>query len=111
MAQETLTVQVAGRSGAQVNLQSFTSLNGFKFLNDGRTVLYVENDAGDLTFGFTIQTTVDGQSGLSRTVVVTASQKWVIGPFPVDQYNDADGYCVVTADADLATATAAISVG
>ena len=109
MATEALTRQNAARSGAQANLQSVTSANGFTFPNDGHTALYVENDAGDLALVFTIQKTLDGQS-VTRTVTVTASQKWFIGPFPTGLYNDADDLITCTPDADLASGVAVLSI-
>jgi hypothetical protein len=39
---------------------------------------------------------------------VTASQEWVIGPFPVEHYNAADGNVDVAVDADLASGVAVI---
>jgi len=109
MATEALTRQSASRSGAQESLQSVTSADGFTFPNDGHTVLHVENDAGALALVFTIQKTLDGQSA-TRTVTVTASQKWVIGPFPVELYNDDDDLVTCTPDADLESGVAVISV-
>ncbi len=109
MATEALTRQSAGRTGAEVNLQSVTSADGFTFPNDGHTVLYVENDAGNLALVFTIQETLDGQSA-TRTVTVTASENWVIGPFPPELYNDSDDLVTCTPDADLASGVAVISV-
>jgi len=109
MATEALTAQSASRSGAQVSLQSITAAGGFTFPNDGHTLLYVENDAGDLALVFTIQKKLDGQSA-TRTVTVTASESWAIGPFPTELYNDSDGLVTCTPDADLASATAVISV-
>jgi len=109
MATEALTAQTASRSGAVLGAQSITAAGGFTFPNDGRTVLVVSNDAEDLALAFTIQKTVDGQTPEAKTVTVTASEQWVIGPFPVDIYNDSDGLVTCTPDADLATATAVIS--
>lgn len=109
MATEALTRQQIGRSGAEVNLQSVTSADGFTFPNDGHTALYVENDAGALALVLTIQATLDGQSA-TRTVTVTASEKWVVGPFPVELYNDADDLVTCTPDADLASGVAVISI-
>lgn len=109
MATEALTRQDASRSGAQANLQSVTSADGFTFPNDGHTLLYVENDAGALALVFTIQETLDGQSA-TRTVTVTASENWFIGPFPTGLYNDSDDLVTCTPDADLASGVAVISV-
>lgn len=109
MATEALTRQNADRSGAEVNLQSVTSADGFTFPNDGHTLLYVENDAGALALVFTIQKTLDGQS-VTRTVSVADSENWVIGPFPTELYNDGDDLVTCTPDADLANGVAVISV-
>lgn len=111
MATETLTVQTASRSGAQVNLQSVTTAGGFQFANDGDIVLHVANDAGALVLNFTVQTTVDGEAADTKDVTVTASQTWVIGPFPTRWYNDGSGNCIVAVDADLATGIAPVRVG
>ena len=110
MAVETLTVQASSRTGAIVALQSITTLNGFRFPNDGMTILYIENNAGALVLNFTIQPTVDGEAVATKDITVTASENWVMGPFPTRWYNDATGYCIVAVDADLASATAAIRV-
>jgi hypothetical protein len=103
MATEALTAQTVTRSGAQVSLQSVTSADGFTFPNNGRTLLYVENDAGALVLSFTIQTTVDGKAVTAKAVTVTASENWIVGPFPVNLYNDSDGLVTCTPDADLTT--------
>lgn len=110
MALETLTVQSLNRTGALVNLQSITTAGGFQFPNDGKTLLYMENDAGNMVLTFAIQPTVDGEAVTVKTITVTASENWVMGPFPQEWYNDASGNCVVTADADLANATALVSM-
>ena len=109
MATEALTRQAASRAGAEANLQSITAADGFTFPNDGHTLLYVENDVGALVLTFTIQKTLDGQSA-TRAVTVTASENWFIGPFPTELYNDADDLVTCTPDADLASATAVVSV-
>lgn len=108
MAKELLTAQTADRTGAQINLQSVTTADGFEFPNTGRTLLVVNNDAGDLVLNFTIVTTVDSEAVSTKDVTVTASQEWVIGPFPVEYYNAADGNVDVAVDADLASGVAVI---
>jgi len=108
MATEALTAQSANRTGAELDKQSVTTLDGFTFPNDGHTVLVVSNDAEDLALAFTIQKKLDGQS-VTRTATVAASEEWVIGPFPVELYNDADDLVTCTPDADLATGVAVIS--
>lgn len=108
MATEALTAQTATRVGAEANLQSITAAGGFTFPNNGRTLLYVENDAGALALSFTIQQTVDGKAVAARVATVTASENWFIGPFPTNIYNDSDGLVTCTPDADLASATAVV---
>jgi len=109
MATEALTAQSATRDGAELNMQSVTALDGFTFPNDGHTVLIVDNDADALALVFTIQKTLDGQSA-TRSESVDSSEEWVIGPFPTEIYNDADGLVTCTPDADLATGVAVVSV-
>jgi len=109
MTTEALTVQVASRSGAQATINAVTSADGFTFPNNGHTLLYVLNDAGALACVFTIRPTLDGQS-VTRTVSVTASQGWWIGPFPVELYNDANGLVLCTPDADLTGTTEGVAV-
>lgn len=111
MALETLTVQTANRTGAAMALQSITIAGGFKFLNDGKTMLYVENNAGALVLTFAIQPTLDGNAVAVKTVTVTASEKWVVGPFPAQWYNDASDYVICTTDTDLPTSVGLVSVG
>lgn len=108
MALETLTAQTADRTGAQINLQAVTTAGGFEFPNTGRTLLIVNNDAGALVLNFTIVTTVDSEAVSTKDVTVTASEEWVIGPFPVEHYNAADGNVDVAVDADLASGVAVI---
>lgn len=108
MALETLTAQTASRTGAQIALQAVTTAGGFEFPNTGRTLLVVNNDAGALVLNFTIVTTVDSEAVSTKDVTVTASEEWVIGPFPVEHYNAADGNVDVAVDADLASGVAVI---
>lgn len=110
MAQEELSAQSVTRSGAQMTMNSVTTADGFKFANNGRTLLIVANDASALALAFAIQITVDSEVVDPKDVTVTASQTWPIGPFPKNIYNDADGNVVVTIDADLANGIAVLSV-
>ena len=106
MAVETLDVQTVERAtGVIVDLQTVTTANGFRFLNNGRTMLYVANDAGALVLGFELQPDVDGVTETNvKTVTQDASEVWIMGPFPTRWYNDANGYCEVQIDADLTAA-------
>lgn len=110
MALETLTVQPLTRDGALIALQSVTIAGGFQFPNNGKTLLYLKNDALDELLTFKIQTSIDGQSGLTRAIDVTASESWVMGPFPVDIYNDADGNVFCTPETDITSLIALVSL-
>lgn len=111
MAVDTITVQTALRTGAEVNLQSVTTLDGFRFKNDGRTVLlFTEVNAANCEITVTPVNTVDGLAVAARTVDVTASEQWVLGPWPPEIYNDSDGYLNLTVEADEATSCVPISV-
>lgn len=111
MAQQTLTVQVAARTGAELNLQSVTTADGFRFKNDGHTLLVVkEVNAANCEVTVTPVNTVDGLAVSARTVDVVASETWVLGPWQPEIYNDADGYLELTVEADEASAVCPVSV-
>lgn len=111
MALETLTAQTSSRTGAQIALQEVTTAGGFQFPNGGQTLLIVNNDADALVLNFTIQTTVDSEAVSTKDVTVTASEEWVIGPFPQKWYNDSSGNVVVAVDADLTSGVAVVKMG
>lgn len=104
MALETLTVQTVDRTGLEQTYETITTAGGFRFLNDGKTLLAISNDAGNCEIGFTIPVTVDGEAVATKIIDVTASEIWVMGPFPTRWYNDANGYCVCTVETDLVDA-------
>lgn len=111
MAVETLTVQSAARTGAQLSMQSVTTADGFRFKNDGHTLMVViEKNAANCEVEVTPVDTVDGLTVSTRTVDVTASQTWVLGPWPPEQYNDSDGYLDVGIEADQASGVAVVSL-
>ena len=104
MALETLTLQAANRVGAELDIEIVTTAGGFRFLNDGKTILIINNDAGALAVTFAIQPTVDAEAVATKDVTQTASERWVMGPFPTRWYNDATNYIICTVDADLTDA-------
>lgn len=81
---------------------------GDEFLNSGRVVLYVKN--GD-TLEKTV--TVDSQTpcnqGFDHDVVVTvpASEERIIGPFPKNRFDDANGKVQVSYS-DVTSVTVAV---
>jgi hypothetical protein len=111
MAVETLTVQSVAATGAQLNLQSVTTADGFRFKNDGHTLLVVqEQNTANCEVTVTPTVTVDGLAVATRTVDVLSGQMWVLGPWAPEQYNDSDGYLDVGIEADQASAVCPVSV-
>jgi len=91
MARTQITVQSITRSGLQPTNTALIA-DGHKFLNDGKlTFIQVEN--GATAFTLTIQTpkTVDGLAVAERTISIGTNEEHLIGPFPADTYNQADG--------------------
>ena len=89
-----------------------TTLSGFRFLNDGRTVLYHDEvpAGGNTEVRIRPYVTVDGLAVALRTVDVVDSENWIIGPWPQEIYNDSDGYANFEIETDQATALAPISL-
>ncbi len=112
MAKELLTAQKATREGVNPTYQSVTTLDGFRFLNDGHTILWFEEKVagGDVTITFTSTKTVDGAATVARSVTLPSGGKRILGPFPPDQYNDADGYLNMTISSNEANGVVVISV-
>lgn len=92
MARTELTVQDIVRSGLEA---TYTAANGdgHYFSNDGkRTFIHVVNgDASDNTVTIQTPATADSLAITDRTVVVTAGEERMIGPFPTQYYNQSDG--------------------
>ena len=103
MALETLTVELSVRAGDLRDFTNVTIAGGFRFWNDGKTLLFINNDAGAVVIGVVTVPTQDGLAVADLAITVTASEVFCIGPFPVGIYNDGDDYVVCTTDQDLAT--------
>jgi hypothetical protein len=87
-----MTVQQIARTGLNPSFAAVDGTNHNAFANDGRTFLYVTNAAGS-PINVTIDTpgVVDGLAVGNLVVSVTNGQSRVIGPFPTNIYNQADG--------------------
>ncbi len=60
--------------------------------NDGGTFIHILNGGGsDDTVTVITNKTVGGLAVADQTIVVTAGEERLIGPFPPDIYNNADG--------------------
>lgn len=84
--------------------------DGHQFANDdGRTFFHVINgNASPLTVIIQTTAVVDGLAVADRTVVVPAGEERIIGPFPPEWYNHADGKVYVDYDITPSVTAAAI---
>lgn len=91
----TLTVLKPTFAGDIISFSN-ADAGGDRFINNGRTFIFVKNeDAGSITV--TIDATSDaGLSYVDPTKVVTAGSIAVFGPFVPRQFSDLDGYMNVT---------------
>jgi len=100
MAAENLTVGAMSSRRIEFAPTGIEASAGNKFLNDGKTMLYVENGAGGSTLTVTMQTgkKVDGLPVADLTGTVAAGKAAVFGPFPKDLFDDLEevGYVVIT---------------
>lgn len=80
--------------------------DGFTFRNDGRTFLWVRNvGSTQVTLTFVTPATVAGLAVTDPTLAIPGAaaepfEKRLIGPFPPNAYNDANGDVRVTTDAN-----------
>jgi hypothetical protein len=66
--------------------------DGYKFLNDGKTFISVYNAYTDtVTLTFVTPGTVYGLAIADLDVVVPVGQRYMIGPFPANQFNVQSG--------------------
>lgn len=102
MATITMTVYDVDRStGANHtdNGTAATSGNTYRFANNGNVKLVTLAAAG-ANIAVVTPNTVDGGAITDKTLVAGTAKVRVFGPFPPNIYNDADGYCSFTVDAN-----------
>lgn len=92
----TLTSQDITRTGLDIAGVA-ASGGGDQWTNYGSQALVVRNGGGSsITVTLQIQATVDGQTVNNPTVTVPAGVTKVIGPFPLNVYNDGASVAKVT---------------
>lgn len=100
----TLTVSTLTRSGVIDLVATAVAADAAltdKFLNYGKEFLYVHNAGGSpcvVTLNFGPGATVDAVAPTNKTVTIAAGKDGMIGPFPTNFYNDANGYMNVHYD-------------
>jgi len=98
MAASALTVSTVARAGINItDLDAAANADGNFFTNTGHEFLYFSNgDGSPTTVTLVYSATTDGQAITNKTVSVPAGKAMLIGPFPVDLYNDSNGRMNVT---------------
>lgn len=92
----TLSVQTINRDGLEATYSACAG-GGDEFANAGDEFIHIKNGSGgDITLTIVTQATVDGQAVGDRTVVITAGEERLIGPFPTGTYNDGAGKVQLT---------------
>lgn len=95
MARDTLALQVCGAEGAQkaqdLTMADFVAANDFEFVNDGKTILVI-NNAGSGSQAADVISVADSAGRLQDLTVTTTNGKISIaGPFNPSLWNQADG--------------------
>lgn len=88
MARTALVPTVISRAGVS-GAKSAANVDGHSISNpNGDVFIVVDNgSASPITVTIPVAKVVDGQTIAAKTVSVPASQSRLIGPFPVDTYN------------------------
>src|SRR5688572_8313386 len=105
-----LTVQTAVIAGLEATYAAAAG-GGDTFKNDGRTIFHVKNaSVGDITLTFTTPGLVGGVAIADPTVVVTAGEERIIGPFEPSIFNNSSGLVAVGYSGVTTLTVAAIKV-
>ena len=102
-----LAVQQISRVGLT---PAYTAANvdGHSIPNSDGMFLHVKTGGTACTVTLVIVSTVDGQTVANKTVVIGTTSERMIGPFPPNTYNQADGSVNVDFSAVTAVTVAAI---
>ena len=114
MARATLTPLVSDRDGVSVADAAMTAAvaDGHSFVNDGRTVLLIQNTNG-ATRTITVQTpgTVDGLAVADLTITVAATTgRLMTATFPKSVYNQNGGVVYLDYSATAGLLVAAVKI-
>jgi len=101
MPRTAITPQQISRSALTPTYAAGDSANGHSYPNGGSEFLHVKTGGTGTTVTVKNPTTVDGLTVPDRTYVLGTNTERMIGPFPPNLYNQADGNVYV----DLSSAT------
>lgn len=111
MARADLAVQDTNRQSGLLDVTySAANADGEQFLNDGKTLLLVQNGSGS-PLVVTVQTaqTVEGNAIADPTFTVAAGDDAILGPFTPSLFNQvADGKVYSDTDAQTSITVAAV---
>lgn len=101
----TLTVSQISTTGITDPALVAAAVAGDNFVNNGKTFLKIKNAAA--TAGtVTINSLVNCSQGEDHDLVITVNNETkLVGPLPMDQFNDATGKVGILANAEYATIT------
>lgn len=92
----TLATQTVVNTGLEATFAACAA-GGDAFPNDGRQFIWIVNaSVGDITLTIATQNTIEGLAVADRTVIITAAEQRLIGPFAIPTYNDTNGRVVLT---------------
>lgn len=85
----TQPVTTTSRTGTNLtSLAVAANSGGDDWVNTGNELLYIETNGTAITLTLTLAATIDGQSATSKTVSIGANEEWIVGPFPIANYNN-----------------------
>ncbi|HMJ87977.1 MAG TPA: hypothetical protein VK504_32595 [Vicinamibacterales bacterium] len=105
-----LAVQQSTRAGL-TPVYTAANVDGHNIPNGGAEVFHIKTVGTACTVTIAIPGTVDGQAVTNKTVVLSTNQERIVGPFPPNYYNQADGSVLITFSAVTAVTIAALRCG
>jgi hypothetical protein len=112
----TLSVTTMARSGFDMETVAVAAdaAKSDKWVNTGVEFLAIKNAGGSpitLTLTFGTGGVVDGVTPTAKTVSVTNGHTFLVGPFPPQFYNDANGFMNVSYSAVTSVTVAVVKPG
>lgn len=92
MPRTTLSSQSINRTGLTPTFSAVDQVNGNEFLNvDERTYLHVKTTSNSTVLTIPTPITIDGLTVSDLAISIGTSSERIIGPFPLQYYNQTDG--------------------
>ncbi len=105
-----LSVQRVEKTGTSVTMNDANDSGDDWFFNDGRTIVYAENETGGTTATVTVVTgsTVDGYAVANQSVTVNPGARVAIGPLRPAVFNDATSNSVTLTYSSASSVTVGV---